>query len=478
MDSARLEAPAARKPAHLAGVSRVRRFVSSVGTGGPAPGPCGPLFRQTPLAVPFLPFPAWRVERVPAVAWPVLLASLAGVGRLTGQAVELELAAQAIPSWTRQDPVPGGEALSEFRLAQPLALARLQAMGGHLELVGTLDLEGWTAADGELTLGAWGEGFNDRRHPHTYVHELMLSGVDLLGGRDGRGRLSLGAGKGFVPFGSDDPMARPAFKYPVNHHLSQILERAVVIAGYRAGPALIEAALFNGDEPERPGQWPLIRQAAGWRFGDSWAGRLTLIPLAGLELSFSRARVKSPEHRQGAGTDQRKWHAAARGERRIGGSRLYLLAEWARTTEADGFFEFTSLLGEGEWRWRSHRAWYRWERTDRPEDQRTLDPFRSVRPHLENSILGTSRWRIHTLGYGVRLRPRGGDLLLEPFGELSIGAVERRGGGLFDPARFYGRTAFTSVSLGARLAWRLDGHRMGHYGGLLEPGGPAARHRH
>src|SRR2546426_6549297 len=49
------------------------------------------------------------------------------------------------------------------------------------------------------------------------------------------------------------------------------------------------------------------------------------------------------------------------------------------------------------------QPYYRFERTERPEDMRTLDPFRSVRPHLDNSILGTSRWSIHTLGYGLRL---------------------------------------------------------------------------
>lgn len=409
------------------------------------------------------------------------LVLLAGAGAPQGgaaQAVALEFAAQAIPSWTRQDPVPGGRALDELRVVQPMAMIRLQALAGHLRFVSMLDLEGWTMEDGELTLGAWGEGFNDRRHPHTYAHELMLSGVDLLGPHDGRGVLSLSVGKGFAPFGSDDPMSRPAFKYPVNHHLSQILERAVALAGYRLGPVVLEAALFNGDEPERPGQWPLIRQGDTWRFGDSWAGRLTLLPFRGVELSLSRARVKSPEHRLGAGTTQEKWHAATRVERRRGASRVYALGEWARTTEADGFFEFTSLLAEVEWRWRGHRVWYRFERTDRPEDQRTLDPFRSVRPHLENSILGTTRWRIHTLGYGLGLRPWRGELLVEPFGELAIGAARRRGGGLFDPELFYGRTAFTAISLGVRLAWRLDGHRLGRYGGLLESQGLSAAHSH
>ena len=84
----------------------------------------------------------------------------------------------------------------------------------------------------------WGEGFIDRRHPHTYLHELMFSFDDLLGKVDGAARLSLAAGKGFAPFGTDDPMVRPVLRYPVNHHLAQILERAVAILGVSSGPVM------------------------------------------------------------------------------------------------------------------------------------------------------------------------------------------------------------------------------------------------
>jgi hypothetical protein len=42
-------------------------------------------------------------------------------------------------------------------------------------------------------------------------------------------------------------MVRPFLRYPVNHHLAQILERAVAIAAVRAGPLLAEAGLFTGD---------------------------------------------------------------------------------------------------------------------------------------------------------------------------------------------------------------------------------------
>ncbi len=189
-------------------------------------------------------------------------------------------------------------------------------------------------------------------------------------------------------------MTRPPLRYPVNHHLAQILERAVAIAAVRRGGVSGEIGLFNGDEPERPGQWPRV----GGRFGDSWAARLTAEPAAGLELQGSHAHVHSPEHRPGAGTDQKKWSFSARWEGVLDRRRTYGLVEWARTSEAEGFFVFSSLLAEGAWSAGRHRLYYRFERTERPEEQRISD-FRSLRPHLENSILGVTRWTIHTLGY-------------------------------------------------------------------------------
>ncbi len=379
---------------------------------------------------------------------------------------------QAIGVVESVDPIPGGGTLTEARVVQPVVMLHGRWLGGRLQALGTLNLEGLTIPDGELTPGAWGEGFNDRRHPHTYAHELILTGVDLLGRMDGPGRLSISAGKGFAPFGSDDPMSRPTLRYPVNHHLSQILERAVLIAGYRLGPVALEGGLFNGDEPERPGQWPK------WsRFGDSWSARLTLFPVAGVELSGSRAQVKSPEHRPGAGTTASKWHAAVRVERPLGGGQGYLLAEWARTSEADGFFVFRSVLAEASWRRGPHRPYVRFERTDRPEDHRTVDLFRSIRPHLENSILGITRFSLQTVGYGYSARLAGGRLRVEPFVEGTLGTARSHGGGILTPELLYGGSSVRALSVGTRVEWRLGGHRMGRYGDLLGAPG-AGTHQH
>ncbi|HEX7336343.1 MAG TPA: hypothetical protein VF252_03960 [Gemmatimonadales bacterium] len=382
------------------------------------------------------------------------------------------LGGHGVLAYTRADPVPGGRALGEVRLGQPTIMARVGAFANSLRLLATLNLEGLTLADGELTPGAWGEGFIDRRHPHTYAHELMLTAERRLGEAPGDLRLSLSAGKGFAPFGTDEPMSRPPLRYPVNHHLAQILERAVAIAGLRVGPVMLEAGLFNGDEPEEPGQWPRIS-----RLGDSWSGRLTVWPLPRLEFQGSRALVHSPEHRPGSGTDQSKWSVSGRWEGGVAGAQVSSMAEWARTSEADGFFVFHSLLAEGAWAQGAQRLYYRFERTERPEEER-VTPTRSRRPHLENSILGITRWTIHTVGYGFNGLPQQGTLGAVPLLELSFGRVQTVEGGLFDPASFYGKTSFWSVSAGVRLNFGTPMQRMGRYGVAQDTAVDDATHQH
>jgi len=389
----------------------------------------------------------------------VLAAPLAAQHQPSG--TSLDVAGQVVPALTHVDPIPGGGTLTELRVLHPVLM--LRGATGPWRLQVTLNAEGATLAHGELAPGVSGEGYMDRRHPHTYVHELMVTGADLLRPLDSRARLSLSAGKGFAPFGTDDPMSRPPLRFPVNHHLAQIVERAVAIASVGAGPVQLEGALFNGDEPERPSQAP------NWeRFGDSWSLRLTVVPLPGLELQGSRAHVHSPEHRPGSGPAQTKWSASTRWQRRGG----YALVEWAHTTDANGFFEFTSLLAEGQWRAGPHRVYARLERSDRPEEERTADRFRSVRPHLDDTVLGITRWTVATLGYARQLPLGVIELVAEPVVEGSAGRVRETTGSLFDPAVFYGRDTFWTVTVAVRIARGLRGHRMGRYG--VFPGTPPA----
>ncbi len=383
--------------------------------------------------------------------------------------------ARAIGAVDYSDPVPHGGSLAEARIIEPVLMLMGHGFGSLLRFNGTLDLEGLTMKGGELTPGEWGEGFVDRRHPHTYVHELMFAVVDPLGRLDGAGQLGLALGKGFVPYGSDDPMSRPFLHFPVNHHLSQIPERAVGIVQYQLGPVTAEASLFDGDEPTGPGSWPLIRSADGvWRFGDSHALRVTVRPMRSLEVEGSLAHVHSPEDRLGAGVDDNKQIVSARWDDMRPTSEHYLLAEWARTSEAGGFFVFHTFLAEGmlvHGRW---EAAYRFERTERPEEPRLTDPFRSLRPDPESSLLGITRWTLHTVHVAVDLFPRARGLDAEPFVEATIGNVAAVGPASFDPEVWYGTRTVRALSAGITLQWRTRGHRMGRYG-VLGPT-PAGMH--
>jgi hypothetical protein len=177
--------------------------------------------------------------------------------------------------------------------------------------------------------------------------------------------------------------------------------------------------------------------------------------------------VHSPEHRPGAGVDQNKWSVSALWNRRLGRFPVYGLVELARTSEAGGFFVFHSILAEGAWGAGSHRLHYRFERSERPEEER-ISAFRSLRPHLENSILGITRWTVHTAGYEVGLW-QSAPLRLHPLAEISYGRIGKVGAGLFDVRELYGREAFWSFTIGLRVSAGPGAHRMGRYGAAAEP---------
>jgi hypothetical protein len=185
--------------------------------------------------------------------------------------------------------------------------------------------------------------------------------------------------------------------------------------------------------------------------------------------------VHSPENRPGAGTDQEKWSLAARWDRPVGWHPVYGLVEWARTSEAGGFFIFHSVLAEGAWSAGRHRLQYRFERTERPEEER-IARFRSLRPHLENSILGTTRWTTHTIGYRIRA-VAAGPLAVEPLVEIAYASVGKVGGGVIDVEDLYGRNHIWSITLGVRIAGGMTMHRMGRYG-AAEAGDGMTMHDH
>lgn len=433
------------------------------------------------------------------------------------------VSAQAVAQGARAADAYAGQARTEGSLTQPVVMAHAPLAGGRVRLAATLDLEALTLPRGQINPGIYGEGFVDRRHPHTWAHELVASvggrvpGLPAALGRALGAQASLAAGKGFVAFGTDDPMMRPFTLFPVNHHLAQILERYVAIGAFRLAPprlgdATLEATVFNGDEPRGPWAWP---RAA--RFGDSRALRAMFRPALGrhrppaaadadehaghamhdhddhtaaprdapahdapslpLELSGSLARVHSPEDAVGAGLDQHKASLAARwasgalfGASGLGGrgDGEYALAEWARTDElraARRAFRYESVLFEAAARRRGVELAARWEHTTRPEEERLVDPFRTVRPHNESNVLGLTEWRTATASLGGPLHT--GALRLLPFAEVARGVPrEVLRPSAFEPRAFYGAGALWTAVLGVRFGVGAPHARMGRYGVL------------
>ena len=370
---------------------------------------------------------------------------------------------------TRADPAYLGATYTEGYLTQPNVMVEYRR--GPMQFAGTLNLEGYTLRRGELNAGMYGEGYVDRRHPHTLVHEAMLSAVtpSVRGAR-----LSLAAGKGFTPFGSDDPMMRPFVKYPVNHHHAQVIERVVAIGAIALGDArrgaVLEQSVFNGDEPYAPFAAPR------WsRFGDSHSTRLTARALDGIEWQVSRAFVRSPGIVQGGAFDHRQLSTSLRVDKSTAhGARRYVLAEYARTDESlDSVraFRFESVLAEALMEWRGASVAVRAERTERPENERLLDPFRTQTGHIDFQIIGVTRWSVATMAVTLlpvllpRIRAR-----FVPFVEIAVAHPEaRRLPTVFEPRQFYGGTTLASLSAGVRVHAGRMRDRMGRYGVLSDP---------
>lgn len=375
--------------------------------------------------------------------------------------------AQAIPALAGSDLIGPATAPHSWRLylTQPAVMADVLSPDSRFALRLTLNFEGLTQRGGETSYGAWGEGFIDSRHPHTLVHELMLSANlrDVPGGA-----FSISAGKGFAPYGTDDPMSRPPVKYPTNHHLSQILERWTVNAQYlsRTGTS-IETGLFGGAEPTGPYDFDNIRS-----FGDSWSVRLAqrfggVGPSAPWEASVSYANVRQEGHGSSARTELA--NMALRHERSYDFGDLYVLAEASRSwpERTKGFY---SLLGEGGLalgRSSRHQPYYRFELATRPEYVRRGLPGMAgyFRYHHDEAAVGATRWLINTIGYSYRASDL--PFSARPYVELEYDAIRRERGPI-GPHALYGRSNLVNVSFGMRLYFGGASMRMGSYG-LLDP---------
>ncbi|MEP6509186.1 MAG: hypothetical protein ABJC63_13260 [Gemmatimonadales bacterium] len=373
---------------------------------------------------------------------------------------EFHWGASGILFGTRQSPTIDNRPLKEGYLSQPMLMGSAQFPRYDLSLTATLNFEGLTLTRGELNPGISGEGYVDRRHPHTYMHEVVAIWQHSLAER---ARLSFTAGKGFASFGTDDPMVRPLVRYPLNHHLAQILERAVVAGAVNFGPVAVELSRFNGDEPESPSDFPNSD-----RLFDSWAGRATAYYRDVLEVQGSFASVVSPEVAAGGGLDQKKWSASAR----YASGSAYGLAEVAHTQETESgrdAFEFLTMLAEGSVTRARATLSARVEQTDRPEEERSADPFRTPRPESDLSILGRTRWIVMTVNASREFTVS--KARLSPFvevGRANVKSLDRFS--VFDPATFYASNTMWSLSAGIRFGFGMIHNRMGRYGAALQKG--------
>jgi len=434
-----------------------------------------------------------RVARWRAVRWRVatllLILSLPGTragGQSSGARVSYELGAMGIFALTHATPAVFGNDATDAYLTQPNLMGSVRR--GPFALLGTLNFEGYTLKRGELNAGIYGESYVDRRHPHTLVHEVMMTATSpSLRGLRG----SLAGGKGFTPYGTDDPMVRPFVKYPVNHHHAQVIERVQVIGAIAYGDdergIALEHGFFNGDEPVTPFTAPQWR-----RTGDSRSTRVTVMPHRDFELQVSRAFVRSPGITQGGAYDHTQSSASLRFNRVSGasggtaghdmsghdmgghqeGDRRYLLIEVARTDEGFGEshdFRYNSMLAEGLFEYHGWGLGLRAERTDRPENQRLLDPFRIPSGHVDFQINGITRWKVGTVHLasptvtlpGIRFAR------VTPLVEVALARPEPQlTPSVFVPSEFYGSDRLWSFTFGVRMHVGTMRARMGRYGVL------------
>jgi hypothetical protein len=368
--------------------------------------------------------------------------------------------AQAVPAITHAAPTVDGRRMTEAFVSQPVV--GIHASRGAFAITGMVNLEGLTIPGGELNTGAHGEGFVDRRHPHTYLHELVASAQMEMRGH----ALSLSVGRGFVPFGSDDPMSRPFFKFPVNHHIAQVLERLVLVGAVRRTWLTVEAATFGGDEPTSPSSLSRLD-----RFGDSWSVRATVRPARGAELSMSRGLVRSPEVPFGGGLDHLKSSVVLRYQGTAGRLPVYALGEWGRSDERDDgarAHRADSWLGEvAGCRGRS-LVGVRLERTDRLEHERLLDPFRTASPPTDFNILGVTSFTTLTVTAATRRGLSGRRIGIGPFIEAALVAPRARDRrSIAQPSDMYRSESLWMLSVGARIS-AGPRHRMGRYGAAAD----------
>jgi hypothetical protein len=158
-----------------------------------------------------------------------------------------------------------------------------------------------------------------------------------------------------------------------------------------------------------------------------------------------------------------------RAARNVRGHDVYALIEAGRLGEGHGstsIFDFETVLAEARAKRSGWGVGARFERSDRPEEERTIDLFRSVRPASDNSILGTTRWTTYTgqLSRSFRVRT----FQIEPLIEVARQTAKpNEEPAILEPNNLYGSRKLWSFSAAMRVNAGTWHTRMGRYGVAL-----------
>jgi hypothetical protein len=331
-----------------------------------------------------------------------------------------------------------------------MVMAMRRWAGGKLSLLGTFSLEPATIpAQGSPELFQRGETYKgllliDRQHPHDLFIQLAAAWERAIGSASLRlelapvGEPALGP----TPYphrlsASENPQA------PLSHHNQDSTHIAydVVSARLTAGIVSLEGSGFHGAEPDE-NRWNI--QAGKI---DSYSGRLTVRPLAGLSLQFSAGHLEHPEAIEEG--DQTRVTASATYERSLPGGYVAATLATGRNQTKEGP-EWGTLL---EWTWKFCNANFLFGRLESVD--RDVYELEHKRQRPEGVPHQRTRVEAATLGY-VRNVP-------------GLGSVESGVGGSLTLYRFASRldpvygSAPVSFNVFVRLRYGTHtGMEMGH----------------
>ena len=236
-------------------------------------------------------------------------------------------------------------------------------LDGKLSLLGTFSLEPATIPPaGSPELFQRGESYNgvlliDLQHPHDFFVELAAAWERRVSSAL-RVRLYLAPvgepALGPVPYvhrlsASENPMS------PLSHHNQDAthITYDVITLGASASMATLEGSVFHGAEPDE-NRWNIQAGAL-----DSYSGRLTLRPAAGLSMQVSAGHLEHPEAIEPG--DQTRATASIAWEKATPRGFLAVTAATGRNRLSDGEVEWGTLL---EWTWKFADVNFLWGRVE------------------------------------------------------------------------------------------------------------------